>query len=66
MSEVPDETAGGRRGRPGEVTLTERQMWELAAGESVTVEVAGDPERAEPVRVAVTPPVPPTPARERK
>lgn len=66
MSEVPDEDAGPRRGRPGEVTLTERQLWELAAGESVTVEVAGDHERTEPVRVAVTPPVPPAPARERE
>lgn len=66
MSEISD----GRSGTPvdgaEEVTLTERQLWELAAGESVTVEVVGDHVAEEPVPVAVVPPVPPVPSSRRE
>lgn len=64
MSEISD---GGRRADGAEeVTLTERQLWELAAGESVTVEVASDLVGEDPVPVAVVPPVPPVPSTERE
>lgn len=66
MSEISD----GGSGRPAdgaeEVTLTERQLWELAAGESVTVEVVGDHVGEDPVPVAVVPPAPPVPSTERE